>query len=111
MEVNMKLLPRVEEMILLSIWRLGKDAYGMAIREHLVQSTGEKWLLGAIYGPISRLIEKGYITGIKGKSTPERGGRAKVYYTITTEGKNVLAKIQKVNAFIWEGVPQFTEEK
>ena len=37
----MKLLSRIEEIILLSIWRLGDEAYGIAIQEEVVKVTGK----------------------------------------------------------------------
>lgn len=100
----MKLLSRIEEIILLAIWRLGDEAYGIAIQEEVVKVTGKKWLLGAIYGPLGRLHKNNYVTSVKGEPTPERGGRAKVYYQITRKGKNALAEIYRVNTVIWEGI-------
>ena len=101
----MKLLSRIEEIILLSIWRLKDEAYGMAIREEIIKATGKNWLLGAIYGPLGRLHKNGYVATVKGEPTPERGGRAKVYYRLTPEGKKALMEIQKVNAHIWKDIP------
>jgi PadR family transcriptional regulator PadR len=100
----MKLLSRIEEIILLAIWRLGDEAYGMAIREEVIKATGKKWLLGAIYGPLGRLQKNGYVTTIKGEPTPERGGRAKVYYRVTKKGKNALTELYRVQKLIWEGI-------
>ena len=100
----MKLLSRIEEIILLSIWRLGDEAYGIAIQEEVVKVTGKKWLLGAIYGPLGRLHKNNYVTSVKGEPTPERGGRAKVYYQLTQKGKDALAEIYRVNAVIWKGI-------
>ena len=100
----MKLLSRIEEIILLAIWRLGDEAYGMTIREEVIKATGKKWLLGAIYGPLGRLQKNGYVTTIKGEPTPERGGRAKVYYRVTKKGKNALIELFRVQKLIWEGI-------
>lgn len=102
----MKILPRVEEIILLSIWRLRDRAYGMAIRKEVMRVTEEKWLLGAIYGPLGRLHRKGFVTTIKGDPIPKRGGRAKVYYKLTPEGIKALAKMKEINATIWKDVPK-----
>ena len=102
----MKLLSRIEEIILLSIWRLKDEAYGMTIREEIIKATGKNWLLGAIYGPLGRLHKNGYVTTVRGEPTPERGGRAKVYYRLTLEGKKALMEIQKVNARIWNDIPK-----
>lgn len=106
----MKLLSRIEEIILLSIWRLQGDAYGMTIRQEVIKTTGKNWLLGAIYGPLGRLQKNGYVTTIKGEPTPERGGRAKVFYLLTAEGKAALLEIQRVNAVIWKDIPSLVFE-
>jgi DNA-binding PadR family transcriptional regulator len=100
----MKLLSRIEEIILLAIWRLDDEAYGMEIREEVIKATGKKWLLGAIYGPLGRLQKNGYVTSVKGEPTPERGGRAKVYYRVTKKGKDALVELYRVQNLIWEGI-------
>ena len=100
----MKLLSRIEEIILLAIWRLGSEAYGMAIREEVIKATGKHWLLGAIYGPLGRLHKNGFVVSEKGEPTSERGGRAKTYYTLTQEGKDALAAVQRVHRTIWSGI-------
>ncbi|MGD9345826.1 MAG: PadR family transcriptional regulator [Candidatus Aminicenantes bacterium] len=100
----MKLLSRIEEIILLAIYRLGDEAYGMTIREEVIKATGKKWLLGAIYGPLGRLQKNGYVTSFKGDPTPERGGRAKVYYRVTKKGKDALAELYRVQSMIWDGI-------
>ena len=107
----MKLLSRIEEIILLSIWRLGDGAYGMAIREEVIKATGKKWLLGAIYGPLGRLHKNGYVLNIKGDPTPERGGRSKVYYRLSREGIRALHEIQRVNEVIWDGIDNLELEE
>lgn len=100
----MKLLSRIDELILIAIWKLGQNAYGMAIREEIVVATGIHWLLGAIYGPLGRLHRQGLVTTLKGDPTPERGGRAKVYYQLTPAGLKQMEKIQEVYAVMWKGV-------
>ena len=102
----MKLMSRVDELILVAIWKLGKNAYGMAVREEIIRATGVNWLLGAVYGPLGRLHRHGLITSVKGEPTPERGGRAKVYYELTPAGKSTLKKIREVSAVMWQGVPK-----
>ncbi|MCK5146557.1 PadR family transcriptional regulator [bacterium] len=104
----MKLLSRIEEIILVSIWRLGDNAYGMPIRDEVIQATGKDWLLGAIYGPLGRLHKNGYIDPIKGEPTAERGGRAKVFYTLTPIGMKALEEIQRVNSYLWQNIPDFS---
>ncbi len=101
----MKLLQRSEEIILLSIWRLQKQAYGMAIREQIAQTSGKTWSFGAVYAPLNRLLKKGLVKAIAGEPTPERGGRRKFFYELTPDGKKALIQVQRVNEAIWLGIP------
>ncbi|MDH4271591.1 MAG: PadR family transcriptional regulator, partial [Candidatus Aminicenantes bacterium] len=78
-------------------------AYGMAVREEIIRTTGMNWLLGAIYGPLARLHRQGLVTSVKGEPTPERGGRAKVYYELTPAGMSALKTIREVSAAMWKG--------
>lgn len=107
----MRLLTRAEEIILLAIWRLGREAYGITIRDEVNKATGEEWGLGAVYPFLSRLHKAGYVRTLTGCSTPERGGRHKILYRLTDSGKEALAKIQQVNARAWDGIPGFIVKK
>ncbi len=99
----MKLVSRIDELVLIAIWKLGNNAYGMAVREEIMRATGVNWLLGAIYGPLARLHRQGLVASAKGEPTRERGGRAKVYYELTPAGMTALKKIREVSAEIWKG--------
>jgi DNA-binding PadR family transcriptional regulator len=100
----MRLLTRTEEIILLSIWRLGENAYGITIREEVGRATGEEWPLGAIYPFLSRLHKGGYVRTNTSRSTPERGGRHKIMYQLAESGKEALAEVQQVNERAWDGI-------
>jgi len=101
----MKLLSRSEEIVLLSIWKLQGTAYGVTIRKHVSKVTGKQWSIGAIYAPLHRVEKKGLVKTIKGDPRPERGGRSKIYYEITSKGKKALLKIKKVHDSMWVGIP------
>ena len=107
----MKLLSRIEEIILLSIWRLENNAYGMTIREEVIKITGKNWLLGAIYGPLGRLHKNKYVYTLKGDPSPERGGRSKMYYRLTKEGIKALKEIQHVNSILWGNIKDLKLEE
>jgi len=102
----MKLLSRAEEIILLSVFKLQGNAYGISIRELIRETTGVEWSLAQIYDPLNKLTHKGYLIKYKGQSTPERGGRYKYLYKITDEGKEALMDIRKVYENIWKKVPK-----
>jgi DNA-binding PadR family transcriptional regulator len=100
----MKLLSRAEEFILLAVWRLQDEAYGVSILEQVSKVTGYQWEIGTIYMPLEKLRKKGYLDKIKGEPTPERGGRSKFYYRLTNKGKKALKEIRDVQQNVWDGV-------
>ncbi|MFC1563331.1 PadR family transcriptional regulator [candidate division KSB1 bacterium] len=102
----MKLLSRQEEIVLLSIWKLEDNAYGVTIREHVSEITGRYWSIGAIYVPLDRLVEKGYIIPIQGEPTARRGGRSKRYYRVSDNGMNALSEIKQVQDALWQDFPK-----
>jgi PadR family transcriptional regulator, regulatory protein PadR len=107
----MRLLTRIEEIMLLSIWRLGQNAYGITIREEVSAATDEEWPLGAVYPFLSRLHKGGYVRTVTSPSTPERGGRHKILYRLTEAGREALAEVQQVNARVWDGITPLTFRK
>ncbi len=107
----MKLLSRQEEIVLLSIWKLKDNAYGVTIREHVSEITGRYWSIGAIYVPLDRLVEKGFIDPIQGEPTARRGGRSKRYYSITEDGMKALSEIKQVQDALWDGFPKLAGER
>ena len=106
----MNYLSRREEIVLAAIWKLQKNAYGMAIIDHVSKVTGYKWLFGSVYTPISRLLEADLITGRKGEPAPERGGRGKVFYELTGSGKEELVRIKHDYEKLWVDVPSLEKE-
>ena len=104
---KMRLISRIEEIILLSIWRLQDDAYGITILDEVVKATGKKWLTGSIYASLSRLLKHGLVESVEGEPTAERGGRRKIYYKLTAEGQRALIAIRRVNSIIWTDLPTF----
>ena len=99
----MKLLSRTEEMILLSVFALGKKAYGLAIREQLNILSGKGFSVGAVYVPLERLEEKGMLVSHEAEPTPERGGRRKRYYHLTSKGEEALEEIRALHEALWKG--------
>ena len=109
---NMRLLSRKEEMILLAIWKLQNDggAYGVTIRDYIERMTGIKWLFGAIYGPLGRLVDYGYVESYESDPLPERGGRRKILYRLTSKGKTELLTVRRLNKALWQDVPSLREK-
>jgi DNA-binding PadR family transcriptional regulator len=99
-------LSNLELMVMLSIIRIGDDAYGVSISSEIERTTGNAVLLGSVYDALRRLENKGLITAAVGESTPERGGRAKRHYSPTPHGLRVVRHTRRSLMQLWKGLPQ-----
>ncbi len=101
----MEILSRTEELILLAVWKLHGNAYGITIRKHLKDVAELNFSIGGIYVPLDRLVRKGYLTTKQGDPTPQRGGMSKRFYELTPDGMQALNDVKKVNAAMWNDLP------
>ena len=100
----MKHLTKNEEIILLTIWRLKEEAYGVRINNYIKNSIGKDWNYGTLYCILDQLVKKGMVSKKEGKPMPERGGRRKIYYTISQDGRAVLQEALEMQQTLWHGV-------
>lgn len=101
----MKLLSRSEEIILLAVWRLEGNAFGISIRDQVSDATGYEWTLGAIYVPLDKLTRKGLIAKSFSRPEARRGGRSKALYRLTPNGREALREVREIQAALWKGIP------
>jgi PadR family transcriptional regulator, regulatory protein PadR len=76
-------LGEFELILLLTILRLGEDAYGVPLTRELSLLRGKDVSVGSVYAALDRLELKGLIASSLGEPSPERGGRAKRYFRVT----------------------------
>lgn len=98
----MKDLTLTEEIVLLAVWRLKEDAYGVAIRKELSESTRRIFPYGTLYSVLDKLTQKGLITKSSSDPMPKRGGRRRFYYSVTPEGISALKKALELKRLIWD---------
>ena len=99
-----KFISRSEEYIMLVILQLQEEAYGVAIRNYLKKITGKSWAFGAIHVMLTRLEKKKLVDSYLAAPTPQRGGRSKRIYRITSAGIITLEQIRNVQDKVWSGV-------
>ena len=97
-------LGEFEQLILLAILRLGDAAYGVTIRAELAERGGRHVAPGALYTALERLEAKRAITSRMGDPTPQRGGRAKRYVTVTPVGREALSRAVQAYERLLEGL-------
>ncbi len=98
-------LGHFELLVLLALLRQGDEAYGVPIANAIAQSTGKQVILASVYNTLERLEEKGLVRSAVGQPTPERGGRAKRYFSITTAGMREVRAAKKALTVLWRGIP------
>ena len=100
----MKYLTRRDELMLLSILRLGDNAYLVTLRELLNENTEKKWSIGNVFDSLDKLEEKGFIFPRIGEPSSKRGGKAVKYYNVTKSGIEALKAAKSVHDSMWEGL-------
>jgi DNA-binding PadR family transcriptional regulator len=108
MEKPMYKITKHEELILLAIWKLAGNAYIVSIRKHFADNTGASINTGSLCNTLTSLLKKGYIESRESQSLRQRGGRRKVLYFLTPEGKQVLNHAYKVQKSVWDGFIEFS---
>lgn len=100
-----------EDLILLCIWKLKDNAYGVTIRELFKTITKKVLNYGSLYNTLYLLVRKGYVISQESRPLSIKGGRRKILYTLTPEGEKSLQEIQKIQKLAWGDVPDLVFEK
>ena len=101
----MDIITRKEELIMLAIWKLQGNAYGVTIIKEVQNKTGKKLTFGSLWVSLDILFKRGLVHKRLADPTPERGGRSKIYYTVTSTGLEALEQAKAFQSEIWRGVP------
>jgi DNA-binding PadR family transcriptional regulator len=83
-------LKAIEQQTLAAIMRLNPNAYGVSIRDEIKARINIEYSFGSIYAVLERLEDGGLIESREGEATAVRGGRRKLYFTITGLGEKAL---------------------
>ena len=95
-------LGELEELILLMVALLNKEAYGVSIADELKKQAGRELSISAIHAVLHRLEEKGFVKSRMGGASQERGGRRKRLFSITTYGRHALEDLRNTRNVIWD---------
>jgi len=98
-------LTRLEEQIMLSVWKLNRNAYGLTIHQHIRKLTRREMAISGIYFPLERLVKKRLLDAYQGKPTAVRGGQSKRYYRLTKRGLEQLLKALEIQQSFWKDLP------
>ncbi len=98
-------LGEFEELVLLTVAVLERQAYGVTVAAELKQRTNRTISLSGVHIALYRLEEKGFVVSELGGATTARGGRRKRLFTITALGTQTLGDMRAVRNQLWESIP------
>ena len=88
-----------EQLVLLAILRVGKDAYGVSVQEEIERATGRSVTPGALYRALDRLEARGLVQSGTGEPTGDRGGRRRRTLTVSRDGARELSGPRAVTQY------------
>lgn len=107
----MKIITRLEEAVLISIWRLKDEAYGVTINKEVSKRVKKSYSMGALYFSLDQLLRKGFVGKTLINLRRETGGRSRTYYTLTEDGKKALQEVRNYQESLWKGIPEVAFEE
>ena len=99
-------LGEFEEIVILTIGVLYKEAYGVAIKKEIEARLSRQVSMGAMHTALVRLEDKGYIKSFNGEVTEERMGRPRRYFQITALGKKAIEYSRDTRNDLWKAIPK-----
>src|SRR4249920_2413713 len=99
-------LGEFEEVVMLTVGILYKDAYGVSIKKEIESRLSRNVSVGALQTALKRLEQKGYLKSRDGESTQERAGRPKRYFEITAYGKKAMEYSKRTRDLLWDAIPK-----
>lgn len=105
-EGGMGSLGDLQHLVLLAVLRLGREAYGVSVRDEIRRRAGRELSLGAVYSALRRLEAQGLLVASKGEPEPVSGGKAKTFFEPTPEGLEALRSAQREIRGMLEGLPE-----
>lgn len=94
-----------EEIVMLTVALLYKEAYGVAIKEEIERRLERKVSVGAMRTALERLEKKRFLTSEFGEATAIRGGKRKRFFRVTPLGKQVLEEVMETRKQLWAAIP------
>jgi PadR family transcriptional regulator PadR len=99
-------LGEFEEIVLLTVGILHGNAYGVTIKEEIENRMNREVSVGALQVTLRRLEKKGHLKSKHGDSSKSRGGRPKLFFTLTVYGKRAIDYSRMTRNELYESLPQ-----
>ena len=97
-------LGEIEHLVLLAVFRLGPEAYGVPIIQEMQTRTGRAVSRAGVYLALKRLEAKGLVKSRVGASLPERGGRPRRFFSVQRAGITALKQSRAALVRMWQDI-------
>lgn len=101
----------LEQLVLLATLRLGDRAYGVSIVDEIKERSRRLVSRAAVYIALRRLQRKGLLSSTLGEPTPERGGRAKRFFSVAPAGLARLSRSRGELLSMWDGLQEVLDNQ
>lgn len=98
-----EILGTFEQAVLLSVVRLGDEAYGRAILKDVNERLDRPITPGAVHATLDRLERKGMLASSLADGTEVRAGRPRRYYRLMPAGRRALNEARAAANRLWNG--------
>ena len=100
-------LGELEELVLLMVANLYGEAYGLAIKNEVIQKCDRSVSLGTVHATLHRLEDKGYLNShYDDTASGSRGGRPKLLFKVTNSGESALKHNRELRNQLWDTIPK-----
>ncbi len=99
-------LGEFEEIVLLIVGILNDNAYGVTIIREIKKQLDRDVSVGALQATLRRLEKKGFLNSRHGESEASRGGRPKLFFTITADGQKAVTYTKESRVKLWSLMPE-----
>lgn len=90
---------------MLTVAILYENAYGVSIKKEIETRLSRTVSVGALQSALRRLEDKDYLATNDGEATPERAGRPKRFFKITSLGKQAMEYTKETRNALWDAIP------
>lgn len=99
-------LGELEQLLLMALLRLDGEASGVRLRQELQDRADRSVLPGAVYTVMERMAGRGLVTSFTADATPQRGGRRRKVYRLSSQGERELARSYRQVHRLAEGLTE-----
>jgi len=98
-------LTELEQLVMLSVARLGESGYAARVRQDLADTAERPLSAATIHVALVRLERRGLLVSRQSDPEPVRGGRSRSCYRLTPAGTVALRRARAVLDRMWARVP------